>query len=471
MEVTGFVGVLGWHNGATSRLWHGRECRRTMVVCASSDQVRVRYAASHAVEVDRVGSLGVVAGGSTDKLSAVHVVVGEREGGEQVVGFAAERPKVGAKLPLHEALTVKKPQEVSDANAATLSVLSLIVNGSLETVGVYDRNAVKGKKVVVLGGVDGGTSSFAVQLLSSWGASVTSVTTNNVYQTGAIGAKKIIDPRKVSFSEAVPDFNLVVDALGDERGSSVTACIRGPPFNANYVTCASPLLLKASKEGLIRAGAVVASMARGKLPKDVAAAMIPTERGLEVLHNTLKMASEGDFEHVPNSVVTLSELFESLRWPRDAESGLRFGLPARSLFDAPVSEYQEDEEYDEAVLENAFANDGTGFVVESADEVKAIIQSTARNPVETAVLFVGASWCRKCKELLPTYKSLAQRMNSENPEITFRMLDAGRLKAVAKTLEITDVPEIVVFREGRRIPAWLNTKTPNLMEMSIMKAI
>jgi len=118
-----------------------------------------------------------------------------------------------------------------------------------------------------------------------------------------------------------------------------------------------------------------------------------------------------------------------------------------------------------------FTNDATGLVVESAAEVKEIIQRTARNPVETAVLFVGASWCRKCKELLPAYKSLAQRMNEEYPEVTFRLLDAGRLRAVAKTLEISDVPEIVVFRKGRRIPAWLNTKSPNLMEMSIMKAI
>mmetsp|Transcript_1458 Transcript_1458/g.4370 ORF Transcript_1458/g.4370 Transcript_1458/m.4370 type:complete len:241 (-) Transcript_1458:3117-3839(-) len=209
MEAVGFVCALG---GRGTALRRGRG--RAVVVCASSNDVRVRYSTSHAVDVDRVGSLGVVAGEAEDKLSAVHVVIGERESGEHVIGFAAEKPKVGTKLPLHEAMTVRKPEEVSDSNAATLSMLSLLVNGSLESAGIYDRNAVKGKKVVVLGGIDGGSSSFAVQLLRSWGASVTAVTTSNVYQTGAIGAKRIIDPRKTSFSEAVPDFNVVVDTLG-----------------------------------------------------------------------------------------------------------------------------------------------------------------------------------------------------------------------------------------------------------------
>lgn len=77
-----------------------------------------------------------------------------------------------------------------------------------------DSSGVAFAQVIVIGGVDGGSSSFALQLLSSWGANVHAVTTSNQYNTTALGASKVIDPRKLSFSETWPDFDLVLDALG-----------------------------------------------------------------------------------------------------------------------------------------------------------------------------------------------------------------------------------------------------------------
>lgn len=310
------------------------------------------------------------------------------------------------------------------------------------------------------------------------------------------------------------------------------SCLRSDPYNARYASCASPLLLRACSDGLIRGGSAIASIARGNVPSEFQTPFVPSERGLHMVQSVFEMAEAGKIEYVPSSVVSTLELFEALRWPRDSESGARFGFPDRSLFDSGADAV-EVTAYATHLLCNAtkgesipsihhhslplfhrsgrarrsgsnnhlsttlwtgsyllrrsfhqcceqglkesaidmFSEDEMGLNITSAGELKDMIGMTAAQRVETAVLFVGASWCRKCKELLPAYKSFAQKVGEERPGVRFLMLDAGRLSSVAKTLNVSDVPEIVVFRGGKRIPAWLNTKSINLMEMSILKAL
>lgn len=121
---------------------------------------------------------------------------------------------------------------------------------------------------------------------------------------------------------------------GDESSTSVVEILRRQPFQAEYVPSASPLLLQICKEGLFRGASAIASMVKGDVPSNIARTIVPTEKGLEQVREVLQMAAQGELEHIPPSIVTTAELFEAIRWPKDAESGLRFGLPGLSLFDA-----------------------------------------------------------------------------------------------------------------------------------------
>mmetsp|Transcript_13660 Transcript_13660/g.19701 ORF Transcript_13660/g.19701 Transcript_13660/m.19701 type:complete len:463 (-) Transcript_13660:288-1676(-) len=450
----------------------GRErrdvCARVVSASGVTD-VGVGHAASHALDMGRVGTLGTTAGGKECATGAVHVVVGDSEEQGKMLSFVAQKPKKGAILPTQSDLSVNVPNGLSESDAGTLSILALNLVGALEAQGIDQKKDFKGKTAVVLGGVDGGCSSLSTQLLSAWGAKVVAVTTSNAYKNTAIGAKHVIDPRKLSFAEELESFDFVLDALGNEEQTTVVRTLR-KSFGAKYVPTASPLLLRACGDGLLRGGAAIASLVRGNLPKDITDPFLPSDRGIDVVTNAFRLAAEGMIDHVPAQVVTSAELFEAFSWPRDADTGLRYGLPAPSLFDVESVESAEEPVFVRQHIADLFAKDDSGLVLESADDLKSIITST-KNSVETAVLFVGASWCRRCKELLPSFKALAQKLGPDRPDVHFRIMDAEHLKSVARTLEVTDVPEIIVFKEGKRKSTWLNTKTSSLMELSVRQAL
>lgn len=66
----------------------------------------------------------------------------------------------------------KKPENMTDAEAASLLYAGLTAWSALKVSGLLFVRSAHNKKVLVLGG-SGGVGSIAIQLLKNWGATVT----------------------------------------------------------------------------------------------------------------------------------------------------------------------------------------------------------------------------------------------------------------------------------------------------------
>mmetsp|Transcript_13661 Transcript_13661/g.19706 ORF Transcript_13661/g.19706 Transcript_13661/m.19706 type:complete len:151 (-) Transcript_13661:1332-1784(-) len=128
----------------------GRErrdvCARVVSASGVTD-VGVGHAASHALDMGRVGTLGTTAGGKECATGAVHVVVGDSEEQGKMLSFVAQKPKKGAILPTQSDLSVNVPNGLSESDAGTLSILALNLVGALEAQGIDQKKDFKGKTV------------------------------------------------------------------------------------------------------------------------------------------------------------------------------------------------------------------------------------------------------------------------------------------------------------------------------------
>ena len=151
-----------------------------------------------------------------------------------------------------------KPSNADFTGASSLPWVACTVWTALvKNAGLTAKNA-PGKKVLVHGG-SGGVGTFAIQLLKSWGASVTTTcSTKNVEFVQHIGADQVVDYTKENFVEVLPhDYDIVLDTIGISRG------YEGPSLSvlkrfggANYVSLVSPSFLFTSRLGSFLGGIV-----------------------------------------------------------------------------------------------------------------------------------------------------------------------------------------------------------------------
>jgi thioredoxin 1 len=60
------------------------------------------------------------------------------------------------------------------------------------------------------------------------------------------------------------------------------------------------------------------------------------------------------------------------------------------------------------------------------------------------VLECWAAWCGGCELFEPTFANVSRR----HPEVTFASLDTGRHPKLAERVRVTQVPTLLVFRDG-----------------------
>jgi NADPH:quinone reductase-like Zn-dependent oxidoreductase len=126
----------------------------------------------------------------------------------------------------------KKPTSIDHLHAASVPISALTA-----WQGLFDRgNLQPGQKVLIHGGA-GGVGSFAVQLAAWKGAFViTTVSEADSSFVRELGAREVIDYRKVRFEELVTDADLVLDLVG---GDTLRASFRAVKPAGRVITIAT----------------------------------------------------------------------------------------------------------------------------------------------------------------------------------------------------------------------------------------
>lgn len=137
--------------------------------------------------------------------------------GDQVFGAANAVGGNGSYAeysPVKSSQLVKKPEGISDEQAAAIPLA-----GASAYEALYEHlQLTSGQKILIHGGA-GGIGTFAIQLAKNLGAYVaTTVSEDSIELVKELGADKIIDYKKTDFSQALKDYDAVLDTVGGDTG-------------------------------------------------------------------------------------------------------------------------------------------------------------------------------------------------------------------------------------------------------------
>lgn len=112
----------------------------------------------------------------------------------------------------------KKPENLSFKEAAALPVGAMTALFLLEKA--YQSLGIKGGAKVLIYGASGSVGSYAVQIATQQGATITGVCSgSNFEMVKSLGAEKVIDYKKEDYSEHEEKFDIVFDAVGKSTKS------------------------------------------------------------------------------------------------------------------------------------------------------------------------------------------------------------------------------------------------------------
>ena len=133
--------------------------------------------------------------------------------GDEVFGQAPMKEGRGAFAEfvcLSEENFVKKPSTLSFEEAACIPIAGLTAFQAVRE----DGKVQEGDKVLVTG-ASGGVGSFAVQICKAYNAHVTATcSTSKVEAVSEMGADRVIDYRKVDYTEEGIQYDVILDAGG-----------------------------------------------------------------------------------------------------------------------------------------------------------------------------------------------------------------------------------------------------------------
>ncbi|XP_054163500.1 reticulon-4-interacting protein 1 homolog, mitochondrial-like [Oppia nitens] len=149
-----------------------------------------------------------------------------------------------------------KPSNLSVIDSSAIPYVGLTAWAALHTIGGLNQLNARNKRVLILGG-SGGVGSFAIQLLKTWGAHVTTTCAADAidFVVSNTGADECVDYNSNDLIGYLGTFDLVLNAasIGQHRDLK-------PEFgvkylrkwkSAKYVTLSTPLLNNTDQFGLI----------------------------------------------------------------------------------------------------------------------------------------------------------------------------------------------------------------------------
>ena len=106
---------------------------------------------------------------------------------------------------------VQKPDNVSFVQAAALPIAAIT---ALQAV--RDKAEIKAGDRVLINGASGGVGTYAVQIAKAFGAEVTGVcSTRNVELVQSLGADRVIDYKKTSYTADEAAYDVIIDMVGN----------------------------------------------------------------------------------------------------------------------------------------------------------------------------------------------------------------------------------------------------------------
>lgn len=469
--------------------------------------------------------------------------------GRRVVGIghplpaAAGSPGVGTVelrpggIFLPAGATARVPDGMSDDDALSTAVASVAVHAMAFGVGGGTEEEDLGEAVpaaIKRGVVMGGDryACFVAQALGALGVEVTRVST--LGGGSDIKGVEVIPPAVgelgLDFSSHVGRFDLLVDTLGDER--TIEARGSDDPFGVEAVRpvfgfesvvikelrrkfeCKRYITTLTLSQKIIADSGVFRGPGRAKSYEDEARRLaslssleqIPPPESLSSLTLQrlldsnppvvfpLKISEGGALSESGERVAmrgwSLGNYLELTGWPRDAESGMRFGLPSIDDIDIDTVYGEEDAEEAEGWVNILSASVGAPLPTPASADGRGA-PSKGQNPFvsdlggirdlneqvlsqkKDCMLFLTAPWCRTCKTMVPGYTRFARKTGEEfsNSPVLFARADAvGRDgKELGRRLGVDSVPAFVLFRNGRRYGT--NLSVSKLPSKKLEKAV
>jgi NADPH:quinone reductase-like Zn-dependent oxidoreductase len=134
--------------------------------------------------------------------------------GDQVFGVTEQTGEscYAEKLAINAAIVAKKPESLSDVEAAAVALIGLTA-----LVSVEDTLQLKRGETILIQGGAGGVASFAIQAAKHIGARVITTTSaaNRDYVRN-LGADEVIDYNTQDFTKVVSAVDAVFDTVGGE---------------------------------------------------------------------------------------------------------------------------------------------------------------------------------------------------------------------------------------------------------------
>ena len=206
-----------------------------------------------------------------------------------------------------------KPKNLTFEESASLPYVFLTTwSAIIRWAGLRPKDLIE-KKVFIQGGA-GGVGTTAIQLFRYWGSNISSTCSEgNIELLKSLGVNEIIDYRRDYFQEALKDYDLVYDLLGDSvLENSIEECCKvlKKDASSHYITLTHPFINTMDSKGLFL-GIPHALLLRQKLKaayKPINVHWSIYRPSLSGLQELTYLAEENIIKPVIDSTYSLSEI-------------------------------------------------------------------------------------------------------------------------------------------------------------------
>jgi len=210
-----------------------------------------------------------------------------------------------------------KPKSVSHVEAAALPFVAATTFSSLVLLGGLTEKIARKKRILIFAG-SGGIGSFAIQLMKSWGAEVTTTCPQDaIPMMQQLGADRVLDFKSPTFVEdltSISGFDIILDTIGG--GTSDMAIPLLKPFvGAKYLDLAWDLITDTDTHGL-PVGVVKTALGLGDKVLRAArlgagyswAVFLPSDKAMQT---TARLVDRGVIKPIIDSVVPMEGVVEA----------------------------------------------------------------------------------------------------------------------------------------------------------------